>query len=70
MFRYIYPLNKKASVILNLFDKYKNLANPKEKDLKFYKRIADSKRIEIKQPEFNMNIFNYNYQKPNVENND
>jgi hypothetical protein len=70
MFRYIYPLNKKANGILNSIDKYKNLINPKDKDLRFYKRIADSKRIEIDRPEFNMNIFNYNYQKPNVENSD
>lgn len=64
MFRYIYPLNKKATDIINSYDCYKNLVNPKDKDLKFYKRIAGSKRVEIPQPEFNMNVFNYNYQKP------
>lgn len=63
MFRYIYALNKDAYRILNEYPEYGDVSNPKDSDLKFYKRIANRKKIEIKQPTFNMNVFNYNYQK-------
>lgn len=63
MFRYIYPLDKKANRILNSYDTYQNQKNPKENDLKFEKRTGAGKYIEIEKPEFNMDIFEHNYQK-------
>lgn len=63
MFRYIYPLNKKANKILRSYPKYLNNTNPKDKDLIFEKRIESGKFIEIDMPNFNMNVFNHNYQK-------
>jgi hypothetical protein len=63
MFRYIKPLNKKAKKILKkhtLMLKY-----PKDKNLIFYKRISKGKFEQIKQPDFNMNVFHHNYQKGN-----
>lgn len=62
MFRYIYPLNKDAKKILKKYDEYKNNKYPKDKDLKFEKRIANGQFIEIEQPKFNMDYFKYNYQ--------
>lgn len=62
MYRYIYPLNKEAKEILNSYTKY-NLSNPKDKDLMFEKRISSGKFEKIEQPNFDMNVFNYNYQK-------
>lgn len=61
MFRYIFPLNKEAKKILKKYNF--NLDYPKNKDLIFEKRIEKGKFIKIEQPNFNMNIFNYNYQK-------
>lgn len=63
MFRYIYPLNKKASKILNCYPKYLNNKNPKDKDLIFEKRVKLGKFEKIEMPNFNMNTFNHNYQK-------
>lgn len=63
MFRYIYPMNKKAKKILNQYKEY-NIDYPKDKDLIFEKRIKNGKFKTIEMPEFNMNVFNYNYQKP------
>jgi hypothetical protein len=63
MFRYVYPLNKFARNILNEYDEYKNLKNPKETDLIFERRVGDKKYETISQPKFNMNVFKYNYQK-------
>lgn len=64
MFRYIYPLNKTAKKILLKYDEYKGLQNPKEKDLIFEQRTADGKYKIIPQPIFNMDIQNYNFQRP------
>lgn len=61
MFRYIYPLNKYAKRILK--KEYNKMDYPKDKDLKFTKRIANGRFMEIEQPVFNMNCFNYNFQK-------
>lgn len=66
MFRYIFPLNKKSSKVLNNYPEYKNLTNPKDENLIFRKRVEKGRFEEIAQPEFNMNVFNHNYQKYNV----
>jgi len=67
MFRYIYPLNYKARKILDSYIEYQHLANPKDKDLFFEKRVADKTFKKIEQPTFNKNVFRYNYQKYNEE---
>ena len=67
MFRYIVPLNKKAKKILESYTKYKNIPYPKDKDLIFKKRIESNIYIYICQPDFNMNIHNYNYQKNQIK---
>lgn len=63
MFRYIYPLNKSSKIILEDYPEYKCLKNPKDDALLFEKRVAKGKFEPIEQPNFNMNVFNYNYQK-------
>ena len=63
MFRYITPIKKEAIKILKNYDEYKNLAYPKDNDLQFEKRISNGKFIKIPKPEFNMRVFNHNYQK-------
>lgn len=63
MFRYIYPLDKKSKKILNTYDKYKELSNPKDDDLIFKKRVRKGKFMLIEQPRFDMDVFNHNYQK-------
>ena len=63
MFRYILPLNKLARKVLNSYTIYNNLAYPKEKDLIFEKRVDKGKFEKIEKPNFNKNVFNYNYQK-------
>ena len=40
MFRYLYPLNRKAERILNAYPEYRGLPNPKDKDLRFTMRTA------------------------------
>jgi hypothetical protein len=61
MFRYIYPLNKKAKKLLKSSSVEWTLEHPKDKDLIFKKQIARGKYIEVPQPEFNK--FNYQYNK-------
>lgn len=63
MFRYIYSLSRKAKAILRSYKEYDELSNPKDKDLVFTRRVKLGKFEEIDMPEFNMNVFNYNYQK-------
>jgi hypothetical protein len=63
MFRYIYPLSKSSKKTLNKYDEYNGLKNPKEIDLIFEKRVRLGGYEEIKKPDFNMNVFNHNYQK-------
>lgn len=63
MFRYILPLNASARKILNSYSIYDNLTYPKDKDLIFEKRVDKGKFEKIEKPNFNMDIFNYNYQK-------
>ncbi len=66
MFRYMYPLDKKARKMLDSYPEYVSNPNPKEKDLVFEKRIMTGKYEVIPQPNFNMNVFTHNYQKYNV----
>lgn len=61
MFRYIYPMDKESKKILD--SNYKRMLNPKDKDLKFEKRISKGVFVEIEKPNFNMRVFNHNYQK-------
>jgi hypothetical protein len=63
MFRYIYPLDKKGRKMLDSYDGYKNLKNPKEVDLLFERRVGSGKYEKINQPKFNMDVFNHNHQK-------
>lgn len=63
MFRYIYPLSKKARKILSGYSEYMGLKNPKADALVFEKRVENGKFIRIAQPQFNMNVFTHNYQK-------
>jgi len=63
MFRYIYPITKKGKKILSKYDDYLHNKNPKDDDLVFTKRIEKGKFIQIEMPNFNMDIFNHNYQK-------
>lgn len=63
MFRYIYPLDKDALKILRQYDEYLHNKNPKDKDLIFERRVENGKFEKIDKPNFNMNVFNYNYQK-------
>lgn len=65
MFRYIFPLNKKAKKILNEYDY--NFTNPKDKDLLFERRVSNGKFEKINQPKFNMNVFEYNFQNQNEQ---
>ena len=63
MFRYIYPLDKKSRKIIFKYDEYKSNLYPKDKDLVFEERVDKGKYNFITQPQFNMDVFNYNYQK-------
>lgn len=62
MFRYVYPLNSKAKRILKKYPEYQNKQNPKDENLIFERRVNNGKFERISQPNFNMNVFNYNYQ--------
>ena len=62
MFRYVYPLNNKAKRILKKYPEYQNKQNPKDENLIFERRVNNGKFERISQPNFNMNVFNYNYQ--------
>lgn len=66
MFRYMYPLDKKARKMLDSYPEYTNRKNPKEKDLVFERRVTGGQYETIPQPQFNMNVFTYNYQKYTV----
>jgi len=63
MFRYMYPLSKSARKMLSKYKEYDGLKNPKEIDLIFEKRVKLGGYEQIKKPDFNMNVFNHNYQK-------
>ena len=61
MFRYIYPMDKKAKKILE--KTYPKMKNPKSQDLLFERRVKNGVFERIQQPNFNMSVFNYNFQK-------
>jgi len=63
MFRYIFPLDKRAKNILKKYPKYKNNKYPKGVDLLFEKRISKGNFIKIDMPKYNMDIFIHNFQK-------
>jgi hypothetical protein len=63
MFRYILPIDKKSKRILSNYPEYINNKNPKDKDLVFERRIGNGKFEKINKPNFNMGVFNHNYQK-------
>lgn len=63
MFRYILPLTPIAKKILNQYEEYNGLLNPKDNVLLFERRIENGKFEPIEQPKFNMDIFTHNYQK-------
>lgn len=60
MFRYILPLNKKSKKVLS---SYESKDYPKDIDLKFSKRVAKGKFLDIKMPTFDRDVFNHNFQK-------
>ena len=61
MFRYIYPMDKKAKKILT--NTYQKANNPKDCDLIFERRVSNGVFEKIPQPNFNMRVFNHNFQK-------
>lgn len=63
MFRYIFPLSKESKKIMKEYPEYFNFQNPKEENLLFEKRVKNGKFERIEKPNFNMNVFNHNYQK-------
>ena len=60
MFRYILPLNNKAKRVLKEYDSF---PYPKDDDLVFSKRVTKGKFENIPMPDFNMDIFEHNFQK-------
>lgn len=63
MFRYIYPLNNIGKLILDDYPEYHNKPNPKDSNLIFERRVSHGKFERIPKPQFNMNVFNHNYQR-------
>ncbi|HHR7124493.1 TPA: hypothetical protein ACS9FE_002040, partial [Streptococcus agalactiae] len=61
MFRYLYPLTKEAKKLLG-HTLYRRHYYPKEKDLRFEKRIAYRKYEAISQPTFDKQARIYNTQ--------
>lgn len=65
MFRYIYPLTKKAKGILAQYPEYQKLPHPKDRDLYFAVRVGDRQYREIPPPRFNRDAHRYNPQQFN-----
>ena len=63
MFRYILPLTAIAKKILSQYPEYNGLKYPKDNALLFERRINKGKFERIGQPDFNMNVFEHNFQK-------
>lgn len=63
MFRYIYPLNKKAENIMRQYPQYQSLAYPKDRDLFFRVRTEDRQYQTIAPPRFDRDVCRYNPQK-------
>ena len=51
--------------MLGKYEEYANLDYPKEDDLIFRKRVKKGKFDFIRQPDFNMDVFEHNFQKYN-----
>lgn len=65
MFRYIYPITTKGKAILKAYTiETEVLANPKEENLIYTMRVGRGKSEVVPKLEFNMDVFNHNYQKP------
>lgn len=67
MFRYIYPLSKKYRKTVK--KRYGGLEYPKKEDLIFDKRMEKGRYEVIDQPDFDMDVFDHNYQKWGVNKN-
>ena len=65
MFRYILPLSKKAKKLLKRNGEGQ-LTYPKDKDLRWEKRIENGKFVAIPKPNFNMDILDLNYQRAKI----
>lgn len=65
MFRYIYPLTKKAKGILAQYPEYQKLPRPKDRDLYFAVRVGERQYREIPPPRFNRDAHRYNPQQFN-----
>lgn len=65
MFRYILPLSKKAKKLLKRNGEGQ-LTYPKDKDLRWEKRIETGKFVAIPKPDFNMDILDLNYQRAKI----
>ena len=63
MFRYIMPLTPIAKKILKQYPEYNGMQYPKDNVLLFERRVENGKFERIDKPQFNMNVFNHNYQK-------
>ena len=61
MFRYIYPMGRNEKRILE--KTYPKIKNPKDEDLLFERRVKNGVFERIQQPNFNMRVFNHNFQK-------
>ena len=61
MFRYIYPMNRNSRKIID--ELYPMSQMPKDTDLIFERRVSNGVFLKIPQPNFNMRVFNHNYQK-------
>ena len=65
MFRYVYPLTKKAKGILAQYPEYQKLPHPKDRDLYFAVRVGERQYREIPPPRFNRDAHRYNPQQFN-----
>lgn len=63
MFRYVYPLSKKAKKMLYEYDEYINNKYPKENALVYKKRVLSGSFIKIDKPDFDMSVREHNHQK-------
>ena len=62
MFRYIYPLTKRAHKVLKAYPQYGSLAYPKEQDLYFALRVGPKQYARIPAPRFDRDAHHYNPQ--------
>jgi hypothetical protein len=67
MFRYMLPMSKKYRKWIMSYDEYNSNSYPKANDLVFERRVSNGVYESIPQPNFNMDVFEHNYQKYNTE---